>query len=96
MSTSVIGYPRIGSLRELKFALEAYFKGEKTEDENTEGSEDKDNDKDNNKDGGRAHRGRAQVPAARFARGIRRAEGDGRQKDESKRRDLFQLRLERH
>ena len=33
MSTSVIGYPRIGSLRELKFALEAYFKGEKTEDE---------------------------------------------------------------
>ena len=33
MSTSVIGYPRIGSLRELKFALEAHFKGEKTEDE---------------------------------------------------------------
>lgn len=33
MSTSVISYPRIGSLRELKFALEAYFKGEKTEDE---------------------------------------------------------------
>ena len=33
MSTSVIGYPRSGSLRELKFALEAYFKGEKTEDE---------------------------------------------------------------
>ncbi len=33
MSTSVIGYPRIGSLRELKFSLEAYFKGEKTEDE---------------------------------------------------------------
>lgn len=33
MSTSVIGYPRIGSLRELKFALETYFKGEKTEDE---------------------------------------------------------------
>ena len=33
MSTSVIGYPRIGYLRELKFALEAYFKGEKTEDE---------------------------------------------------------------
>lgn len=33
MSTSVIGYPRIGFLRELKFALEAYFKGEKTEDE---------------------------------------------------------------
>lgn len=33
MSTSVIGYPRIGYLRELKFALEVYFKGEKTEDE---------------------------------------------------------------
>ncbi len=33
MSTSVIGYPRIGSLRELKFALEAYFKGEKSENE---------------------------------------------------------------
>lgn len=33
MSTSVIGYPRIGSLRELKFAQEAYFKGEKTENE---------------------------------------------------------------
>lgn len=33
MYTSVIGYPRIGYLRELKFALEAYFKGEKTEDE---------------------------------------------------------------
>lgn len=33
MSTSVIGYPRIGYLRELKFELEAYFKGEKTEDE---------------------------------------------------------------
>ena len=33
MSTSVIGYPRIGSLRELKFALEAYFKGEKSEEE---------------------------------------------------------------
>lgn len=31
MSTSVIGYHRIGSLRELKFALEAYFKGEKSE-----------------------------------------------------------------
>ena len=33
MQTSVIGFPRIGTLRELKFALEAYFKGEKTEDE---------------------------------------------------------------
>lgn len=29
MSTSVIGYPRIGSLRELKFALEAYLKERK-------------------------------------------------------------------
>lgn len=28
MQTSVIGYPRIGSLRELKFAAEKYFKGE--------------------------------------------------------------------
>lgn len=26
MQTSVIGYPRIGSLRELKFALEKYFR----------------------------------------------------------------------
>lgn len=30
MTTSVIGYPRIGKLRELKFTIEAYFKGEKT------------------------------------------------------------------
>ncbi len=28
MTTSVIGYPRIGALRELKFASEKYFKGE--------------------------------------------------------------------
>ncbi len=28
MKTSTIGYPRIGSLRELKFATEKYFKGE--------------------------------------------------------------------
>ena len=28
MKTSVIGYPRIGDLRELKFALEAYFRKE--------------------------------------------------------------------
>ena len=28
MKTSIIGYPRIGSLRELKFASEKYFKGE--------------------------------------------------------------------
>ncbi|MGN1394588.1 MAG: 5-methyltetrahydropteroyltriglutamate--homocysteine S-methyltransferase [Succinivibrionaceae bacterium] len=33
MSTSVIGYPRIGSLRELKLGLEAYFANKKTEDE---------------------------------------------------------------
>lgn len=33
MSTSVIGYPRIGKLRELKFAIEAYFKGDKSQDE---------------------------------------------------------------
>jgi hypothetical protein len=26
MQTSVIGYPRIGSLRKLKFALEKYFR----------------------------------------------------------------------
>ena len=30
MQTSVIGYPRIGSLRELKFALEKYFRNEIT------------------------------------------------------------------
>lgn len=28
MKTSVIGYPRIGSLRELKFAAEKYFRNE--------------------------------------------------------------------
>lgn len=28
MKTSTVGYPRIGSLRELKFATEKYFKGE--------------------------------------------------------------------
>ena len=33
MKTSVIGFPRIGSLRELKFASEGYFKGEKTSEE---------------------------------------------------------------
>ena len=31
MQTSVIGYPRIGKLRELKFVEEKYFKGELTE-----------------------------------------------------------------
>ncbi len=33
MKTSVIGYPRIGALRELKFACEKYFKGNVTESE---------------------------------------------------------------
>ncbi len=33
MQTSVIGFPRIGALRELKFASEKYFKKEQTEDE---------------------------------------------------------------
>ena len=28
MKTSVIGFPRIGTLRELKFASEKYFRGE--------------------------------------------------------------------
>lgn len=33
MKTSVIGYPRIGVLRELKFASEKYFKKEITMEE---------------------------------------------------------------
>ncbi len=33
MKTSIIGYPRIGSLRELKFASENYFRGESSADE---------------------------------------------------------------
>lgn len=33
MKTSVVGYPRIGTLRELKFALEKYFKNEINADE---------------------------------------------------------------
>lgn len=33
MTTSVIGYPRIGALRELKFAQEAFFKGQKSAEE---------------------------------------------------------------
>ena len=33
MKTSIIGYPRIGSLRELKFASEKYFKMEITANE---------------------------------------------------------------
>lgn len=33
MKTSVIGYPRIGAQRELKFASEKYFRNEITADE---------------------------------------------------------------
>ena len=33
MQTSIIGYPRVGSLRELKFATEKYFKKEITVNE---------------------------------------------------------------
>ena len=33
MKTSVIGYPRVGSLRELKFATEKYFKNSISQDE---------------------------------------------------------------
>ena len=33
MLTSVIGYPRIGASRELKFAVEKYFKGESDREE---------------------------------------------------------------
>ncbi len=33
MKTSVIGFPRVGSLRELKFATERYFRSEITEEE---------------------------------------------------------------
>jgi 5-methyltetrahydropteroyltriglutamate--homocysteine methyltransferase len=33
MQTSVIGYPRIGASRELKFAVEKYFTGEIGSDE---------------------------------------------------------------
>lgn len=33
MKTAVIGYPRIGTLRELKFASEKYFRNEITEEE---------------------------------------------------------------
>ena len=28
MKTTIIGFPRVGSLRELKFASEKYFRGE--------------------------------------------------------------------
>ena len=33
MKTSVVGYPRVGKLRELKFATEKYFRGEIAEEE---------------------------------------------------------------
>ena len=33
MKTSIVGYPRVGSLRELKFATEKYFRNEITADE---------------------------------------------------------------
>ncbi|WP_392561198.1 5-methyltetrahydropteroyltriglutamate--homocysteine S-methyltransferase [Orbus sturtevantii] len=33
MTTSVIGYPRVGKLRELKFVIESYFKGDKNQTE---------------------------------------------------------------
>ena len=33
MRTSIVGYPRVGTLRELKFATEKYFKNEITADE---------------------------------------------------------------
>ena len=33
MQTSVVGYPRIGERRELKFASERYFRGELSEEE---------------------------------------------------------------
>ena len=33
MKTSVIGFPRIGAHRELKFVTESYFRGEKTTEE---------------------------------------------------------------
>ena len=33
MKTAVVGYPRIGALRELKFALEKYLRYEISEEE---------------------------------------------------------------
>ena len=36
MKTAVVGYPRIGTLRELKFALEKYFRKETSADELTQ------------------------------------------------------------
>lgn len=40
MQTSIVGYPRIGSLRELKFASEKYFRGEISADELLQTAED--------------------------------------------------------
>ena len=34
MKTAIVGYPRIGAHRELKFASEQYFRGACTEAEN--------------------------------------------------------------
>lgn len=39
MLTSIVGYPRVGTLRELKFATEKYFKGEASADELREAAE---------------------------------------------------------
>lgn len=33
MLTSIVGYPRVGTFRELKFATETYFKNESTADD---------------------------------------------------------------
>ena len=33
MQTTIVGYPRIGKMRELKFAIEKYWRGEVTEEE---------------------------------------------------------------
>ena len=33
MKTAVVGFPRVGTLRELKFASEKYFRGEITAEE---------------------------------------------------------------
>lgn len=36
MKSAVVGYPRVGKLRELKFASEKYFRGEISKQELTE------------------------------------------------------------
>ena len=33
MNTTIVGYPRIGKMRELKFVIEKYWRGEVTEAE---------------------------------------------------------------